>query len=128
RLNDGMGAYVVSQLIKAMVKECIQVQGARVLIMGLSFKENCPDLRNTRVIDMIHELQEYNIQADVYDPWVDPDEASREYGVTMVQQPDDAAYDGIVLAVGHDQFKNMGAAAVRRYGKPQHVLYDLKYI
>ncbi len=128
RLNDGMGAYVVSQLIKAMVKECIQVQGARVLIMGLSFKENCPDLRNTRVIDMIHELQEYNIQADVYDPWVDPDEASREYGVTMVQQPDDAAYDGIVLAVGHDQFKNMGAAAVRCYGKPQHVLYDLKYI
>ena len=128
RLNDGMGSYVVSQLIKAMTKSRIQVQGSRVLIMGLTFKENCPDLRNTRVVDIVNELAEYNIEVEVYDPWVDPDEAMQEYGIRTVAEPCLGAYDGIVLAVAHQQFKDMGTQALRALGKPQHVLYDLKYV
>lgn len=128
RLNDNMGAYVASQLIKAMVKRCIQVQGARVLIMGLSFKENCPDLRNTRVVDILDELKEYSIKADVHDPWVDPDEAREVYGITLTNTPADGNYDGIVMAVGHQAFIDMGVGAVRKLGKASHVLYDLKYL
>lgn len=128
RLNDGMGAYVVSQLIKGMLKKRIHVQGARVLIMGLAFKENCPDLRNTRVVDIVKELKEYGIQVDVFDPWVNPREAQHEYGITPVTEPTQAAYDGIVLAVSHNQFKTMGAANIRTLGKPEHILYDLKYL
>ncbi|HLV29865.1 MAG TPA: Vi polysaccharide biosynthesis UDP-N-acetylglucosamine C-6 dehydrogenase TviB [Burkholderiaceae bacterium] len=128
RLNDGMGSYVVSQLIKAMTKRCIQVQGSRVLVMGLTFKENCPDLRNTRVVDIVKELGEYNIEVDVYDPWVDPEEAMQEYGIRPVSEPKQGAYDGIVLAVAHQQFKDLGVAAMRGLGKPEHVLYDLKYV
>lgn len=128
RLNDGMGTYVVSQLIKAMTKRRIQVQGSRVLVMGLTFKENCPDLRNTRVIDIVNELADYNIHVDVYDPWVDADEAQREYGVTPISKPDPGSYDGIVLAVAHQQFLDMGASTIRALGKGEHVLYDLKYI
>lgn len=128
RLNDGMGGYVVSQLIKAMTKRRIQVQGSRVLVMGLTFKENCPDLRNTRVVDIVRELAEYNIEVDVYDPWVDPDEAMQEYGIRPVEQPRQGAYDGIVLAVAHEQFKGMGVDAIRALGKAEHVLYDLKYV
>lgn len=128
RLNDGMGSYVVSQLIKAMTKRRIQVQGSRVLVMGLAFKENCPDLRNTRVVDIVRELGEYNIEVDVYDPWVQPDEAMQEYGIRPVAEPLKGAYDGIVLAVAHQQFKDMGRDAIRGLGKEQHVLYDLKYV
>lgn len=128
RLNDGMGAYVVSQLVKAMLKKRIHVEGARVLVMGLTFKENCPDLRNTRVIDIIRELAEYNISVDVYDPWVDREDACKEYQIMPVQAPDKAAYDGIVLAVGHQQFIDMGVEAINQLGKPEHILYDLKYI
>lgn len=128
RLNDGMGSYVVSQLIKAMTKQRIQVQGSRVLVMGLTFKENCPDLRNTRVVDIVRELAEYNIAVDVYDPWVDPAEARHEYGLDPIAQPVPGAYDGIVLAVAHHQFASMGAAGIRALGKPEHVLYDLKYV
>ncbi len=128
RLNDGMGGYVVSQLIKAMTKRRIQVQGSRVLVMGLTFKENCPDLRNTRVVDIVRELGEYNIEVDVYDPWVDPDEAVNEYGIRPIGAPANGAYDGIVLAVAHQQFKELGPAALRELGKPDHVLYDLKYV
>lgn len=128
RLNDAMGSYVVSQLIKAMTKRRIQVQGSRVLVMGLTFKENCPDLRNTRVVDIVRELAEYNIDVDVYDPWVDPAEAVQEYGIQPVEQPRQGAYDGIVLAVAHQQFKDMSAAQIRALGKPEHVLYDLKYV
>ncbi len=127
RLNDSMGGYVVSQLVKAMTMRCIQVQGSRVLVMGLTFKENCPDLRNTRVVDIVKELAEYNIEVDVYDPWVDADEAVHEYGITPIDTPADGAYDGIILAVSHHQFVEMGAAAIRALGKPEHVLYDLKY-
>jgi UDP-N-acetyl-D-galactosamine dehydrogenase len=128
RLNDDMGRYVVSQLVKAMMKKRIQVQGARVLIMGLTFKENCPDLRNTRVVDIVKELKDYNVEVDVYDPWVDPAEAQHEYGITPVAQPAAGEYDGIILAVAHRQFVEMGAAAIRKLGKPEHVLYDLKYV
>jgi len=128
RLNDGMGAYVVSQLIKAMLKKRIQVDGAKVLVMGLAFKENCPDLRNTRVIDIIHELHDYGVQVDVHDPWVNTNDAEREYAITPVKQPKKDSYDAIILAVAHQAFKQMGGEAIRSLGKAQHVLYDLKYI
>lgn len=128
RLNDSMGAYVVTQLVKAMARRRLQVDGARVLIMGLTFKENCSDLRNTRVVDIIEELKDYKVQTDVFDPWADPAQAQHEYGITPVQKPEHGAYDAIVLAVAHHQFKNMGAQAIRSLGKPEHVLYDLKYL
>lgn len=128
RLNDSMGAYVVAQLIKAMAKKRILVDGARILIMGLTFKENCPDLRNTRVVDIVSELKDYNCQADVFDPWVSVEEAQHEYGITPVKHPEPAAYDGIILAVAHHQFRDMGVEAIRKFGKPVHVLYDLKYL
>lgn len=128
RLNDSMGAYVVAQLVKEMVKRRIHVDGARVLVMGLTFKENCPDLRNTRVVDILKELSEYNIQADVYDPWIDSQEAQHEYGLTPVTVPKTGIYDGVILAVAHQQFKALGAEKIRAFGKPAHVLYDLKYL
>ncbi|HRL21476.1 MAG TPA: Vi polysaccharide biosynthesis UDP-N-acetylglucosamine C-6 dehydrogenase TviB [Alcaligenes sp.] len=128
RLNDSMGAYVASQLVKAMTKRRIQVQGARVLLLGLAFKENCPDLRNTRIVDIVHELKQYDVHVDVYDPWVDPAEAEHEYGLVPIQDPQVGAYDGIVVAVAHHQFKELGPQGVRQWGKPEHVLYDLKYV
>ncbi|MCC6916982.1 Vi polysaccharide biosynthesis UDP-N-acetylglucosamine C-6 dehydrogenase TviB [Nitrosomonas sp.] len=128
RLNDSMGAYVVAQLVKAMTKKRIQVEGARVLVMGLTFKENCPDLRNTRIVDIVAELKDYNCVVDVYDPWVSPEEAQHEYGITPVKAPESGSYDAIILAVAHHQFREMGAAAVRGLGKPGAVLYDLKYV
>jgi UDP-N-acetyl-D-galactosamine dehydrogenase len=128
RLNDSMGAYVVIQLVKAMICRRLQVDGARVLIMGLTFKENCPDLRNSRVVDIIEELKGYKVKTDVFDPWADPAQAQHEYGITLVQNPESGAYDAIVLAVAHHQFKTMGAQALRALGKPEHVLYDLKYL
>jgi UDP-N-acetyl-D-galactosamine dehydrogenase len=128
RINDSMGAYVVSQLIKAMVKRRIQVEGARVLVMGLTFKENCPDLRNTRVVDILKELCEYNIQADVYDPWVSVEEAQQEYNITPVSSVAAGEYDAVILAVAHQEFREMGIEVIRALGKPQHVLYDLKYV
>ncbi len=128
RLNDGMGAYVVSQLVKAMLKRRITVEGARVLVMGLTFKENCPDLRNTRIVDIVKELGDYNIQADVFDPWVDVAEAQHEYGLTPIDAPKQGAYDAIIVGVAHQQFKDMGTEAIRALGKPEHVVYDLKYV
>jgi len=128
RLNDSMGGYVVSQLVKTMTKRRIQVQGSKVLVMGLTFKENCPDLRNTRVVDIVRELGEYNIDVDVYDPWVDAGEAMHEYGITPIDSPQAGSYDGIILAVSHEQFVAMGCQAIRALGKPEHVLYDLKYV
>lgn len=128
RINDSMGQYVVSQLVKAMMKKRIQVQGARVLVMGLAFKENCPDLRNTRIVDIVTELKDYGVQTDVFDPWVAVEEAQREYAITPISQPEAATYDAIVLAVGHQQFKDMGAAEIRALGKSEHILYDLKYL
>ncbi|MES2300359.1 MAG: Vi polysaccharide biosynthesis UDP-N-acetylglucosamine C-6 dehydrogenase TviB [Pseudomonadota bacterium] len=128
RINDGMGSYVVGQLIKQMLKRRIQVDGARVLVMGLAFKENCPDLRNTRVIDIIEELKDYKVEVDVVDPWVSAEGAQHEYGITPIGQPQAGQYDAIVLAVAHRQFREMGAAGLRALGKTEHVLYDLKYV
>ena len=128
RLNDSMGAYVVTQLVKQMTKQRILIQGARVLVMGLTFKENCPDLRNTKVVDIVRELAEYDVKAEVYDPWIKPAEAQHEYGFVTIEQPEPGAYDAIIVAVAHKQFKVMGAKAIRALGKPDHVLFDLKYI
>ena len=128
RLNDNMGVYVANQLIKAMIKHSIQIEVSRILVMGLTFKENCPDLRNTRVVDIIAELQDYNCTVDVYDPWVSMVKAEYEYGITPLTLPAQGSYDGIVIAVAHQQFKEMGVEAIRALGKPNHVLYDLKYL
>lgn len=128
RLNDSMGAYVVTRLVKAMTQRRIHVQGARVLVLGLAFKENCPDLRNSRVVDIVRELADYDVLADVYDPWVSVEDARHEYGITPVCQLEAASYDAIIVAVAHDQFKTMGALALRALGKLQHVLFDLKYV
>lgn len=128
RINDGMGAYVVSQLIKAMLRKGIEMAGSRVLLLGLAFKENCPDLRNTRCVDILRELEEYNVTVDVHDPWVGPDEARHEYGVSLIETPEAGVYDAIVLAVAHQQFRELGPEGVAAFGRPAHVLYDLKYV
>ena len=128
RLNDYMGKYVAAQLVKALTKKQIRVDGARILIMGLSFKENCPDLRNTRVIDIIDELKEYQCSVDVYDPWISSTEAKREYDISLLEYPDNNTYDAIIMAVGHQQFKDMGPQTIRAFGTMSHVIYDLKYI
>jgi UDP-N-acetyl-D-galactosamine dehydrogenase len=126
RLNDSMGVYVVAQLVKAMTKKRVQVDGAKVLVMGLTFKEDCPDLRNTRVVDIIAELKDYNCDVDVYDPWVDADDAEGEHGIIPVVTLEQGKYDAIVLAVAHRQFREMGGAAIRALAKPTSILYDLK--
>lgn len=128
RLNDGMGQYVVSQLVKKMLKKRIHVEGANVLVMGLTFKENCPDLRNTKVVDIVSELKEYNINVDIVDPWCSEEEAQHEYGLSLCAEPQQGNYDAIVMAVSHDEFKRMGAESIHAYGKEEHVLYDLKYV
>ncbi|GLS03845.1 nucleotide sugar dehydrogenase [Chitiniphilus shinanonensis] len=128
RINDGMGAHVASQLVRGMVQRGIPAVGARILVMGLTFKENCPDIRNTRVVDIVQELRDYHIDVDVYDPWVDGDEARHEYGIVPVAAPLADGYDAIVVAVAHRQFRELGVAGIRAFGKPLHVLYDLKYI
>ncbi len=127
RLNDGMGQYVVSRLVKKMLQKRIQVDGANILIMGLTFKENCPDLRNTKVIDIVHELKEYNVNIDIIDPWCSSKEALREYGLQL-SDTKKGFYDAIILAVAHDEFKKMGAQFIHVLCKQTHVLYDLKYI
>ncbi|NOH55547.1 Vi polysaccharide biosynthesis UDP-N-acetylglucosamine C-6 dehydrogenase TviB [Vibrio coralliilyticus] len=127
RLNDGMGEYVVSQLVKCMLKKRIHVEGANVLVMGLTFKENCPDLRNTKVVDIVLELQDYNVNVDITDPWCLSEDAYREYGLSLTQ-PKPEYYDAIIIAVGHNEFKAMGQEAIRSLGKKNHVLYDLKYV
>lgn len=128
RINDGMGAYAAGRMVKTMLKRRIQIDGARVLILGLAFKENCPDLRNTRVVDVVTELRDYGIAVDVHDPWVDAVEARAEYGLDLVTTPSAAAYDGIILAVPHDGYRKAGGAALRAYGRPGHVFFDLKSI
>lgn len=128
RINDGMGAYVAGQMVKAMLQRRIHVNGARVLVLGLTFKENCPDLRNTRVVDVVEELREYGVRVDVHDPWADPDEARHEYGLDLVATPEDGAYDGVVLAVAHDRFRAAGAMALRGFGREGGVFCDLKSV
>jgi len=128
RLNDGMGAYISSQLVKLMMKHGIQVRNSKILLMGLSFKENCPDIRNTRIVDVIAELKDFECDLDVYDPWVLPEEAMREYAITLTTELNPASYDAIVLLVAHDNFKNMGVDKIHSLGKENHVLFDIKSI
>ncbi|MEM7046731.1 MAG: Vi polysaccharide biosynthesis UDP-N-acetylglucosamine C-6 dehydrogenase TviB [Pseudomonadota bacterium] len=128
RMNDSMSAYIVAQLTKAMIQKSISIKGAKVLIMGLAFKENCPDMRNSKVIDIIEELKDYKVKCDVLDPWVDGEQAEKDYGLTMVSEPTSGSYDAIVLAVAHDQFQNLGCAKIKAFAKPVHVIYDLRYI
>ena len=128
RLNDGMGSYVADQVSKLMTKKRIHVVDANVLIMGLTFKENCPDLRNTRVVDLVEEFEGFNCNIDVYDPWVDKDEAVHEYGIKPIDQPVEGKYDAILLAVAHDEFKELSLEQIKAFGKDSHVLYDIKYL
>lgn len=128
RLNDRMGEYVATQLIKEMVKQRIQVVGARILVMGLSFKENCPDIRNTKIVDFIKALKEYDLDLDIYDPWVDDTEVQHEYGLAPIKTLQQGMYDAIVIAVAHNEFKSMSAQEFHALGKAKHVLYDLKYV
>jgi len=128
RLNDGMGAYISSQLVKLMMKHGLQVRNARILLMGLSFKENCPDIRNTRIIDVIAELKDFECDIHVYDPWVAPEEALKEFGITLTSELTPASYDAILVLVAHDDFKNMGVDKIHALGKEKHVLFDVKSI
>ena len=127
-LNDIMGGYVAGQVAKLMTKKGINVIGSNILIMGLTFKENCPDLRNTKVVDLIKELMNYNCNVEVYDPWVDKQEADVEYNIHPIQKPENNRYDAIVLAVAHDLFKNLALTTIKAYGKDNSVLYDIKYL
>lgn len=128
RINDAMGAYVAEQTMRLMLKKGINPINSRILILGLSFKENCPDLRNTRVVDIVHVLEEYNARVDVYDPWVDVAEAQHEYGIRLVGMPVQNSYDAVIVAVGHKQFCGLGANGVRAWCKPEGVLYDVKNV
>ena len=128
RLNDNMGSYIVSQVIKLMLKKRLHINKANILIMGLTFKENCPDIRNTRVIDIINELNSYGAKIDIYDPWVDSKDALHEYGITPIEKPKPNTYDAIILAVKHKQFVDMGEQQIKALGKENHILYDIKYL
>ena len=128
RINDHMGDYVADQVAKLMARRHVAINGARILILGLTFKENCTDLRNTRVVDIIGELRSYGACVEVHDPWVNPTDARNDYGLDMIHQPDRGRYDAIILAVAHHQFQELGVAAIRRFGHPQAVLYDVKHL
>ncbi len=127
RINDNMGIYVAGQIVQLMVKKGVSMPDAKILVMGITFKENCPDVRNTRVVDVIAEFKNYGTQVDVYDPWADPDAVMEEYAIRISNElPADGQYDGIVIAVAHDEFAAMSAEQIRRLGKDQHILYDIK--
>ena len=126
RINDQMGPHIADTVVKMMTKRRIHVVSAKVLILGLTFKENCPDLRNTRVIDIIKTLESYHADVEVYDPWVDPIEAENEYQITLQTELNDNTYDAIILAVSHKAFTELGVDAIRKLGKQSHILYDIK--
>jgi UDP-N-acetyl-D-galactosamine dehydrogenase len=128
RINDAMGEYVVSQLVKTMLKRKLPVNGANVLVMGLTFKENCPDVRNTKVVDILAELAEFDINVDVYDPWVSPEAAKHEYDVDLIAAPKSGHYDAVIFAVAHNQFTALSADEIKAMMKSEHVIYDLKYM
>lgn len=128
RINDQMGAHVAGSLVKTMLARGIDLQGARVLVMGYTFKENCADTRNTRVADIVEELADYSVQVDIHEPWVSADLMQSRHGIVPVISPEKGVYDAIVMAVGHKQFVDMGSDAVRALGKPNAVLYDIKGI
>ena len=126
RINDAMGKHVADEVVKLMLKRRLPVAGARILILGLTFKENCPDLRNTRVVDLVQEFREYGAQVDVHDPWASADEARHEYAISPIETPAEGAYDAVILAVGHDHYRAMGAAGVRALARDGGVVYDVK--
>lgn len=128
RINDGMGEYVSARVIKMMTQKRVHVVDSCILVMGLAFKENCPDVRNTGVTAIIKALRTYNARVHVYDPWVDKQEAEEKYNITMIDEPKEHYYDAIILCVAHDQFKQMGATGIRRLGADPHILYDVKYV
>ncbi len=129
RINDNMGHFVVSEVVKLMASKKINIVDSRILMLGLTFKENCPDLRNTRVVEMIYELTNtYNAKVDVFDPWVDKQEAHALYNLNLIGQPDNGHYDAIIVAVSHDQFKKLGIEGIKVFGKENFVLYDIKYL
>jgi len=128
RINDGMGPYVADQVVRLMAKRGVSLVGARVLILGLAFKENCPDVRNTRVVDIVAELRQYHVHVDVHDPWIDAAEAHHEYGITTLAAPEQGSYDAVILAVAHRQFVELGAAGVRAFGRATSILYDVKSV
>jgi UDP-N-acetyl-D-glucosamine/UDP-N-acetyl-D-galactosamine dehydrogenase len=127
RLNDSMGGVVANDVVRLLTDKRIHVKGARALVLGLTFKENCPDIRNSKVVDVINELKNYGMTVDVYDPWIDNAEAQHEYGIKPVKSPKRGNYDTVVLAVAHQAFKDIGLAALRRFGRKTHVFYDIKY-
>lgn len=126
RINDNMASYVSGMMIKKMLKKNIQVNGSKILVMGFTFKENCPDVRNTKVIDLVNDLNDYGAEVDIYDPWVQSKQAKLEYGISLIKKPKKDFYDGIVVAVAHSEFLSVGVKTIRAYGKSNHVLYDLK--
>jgi UDP-N-acetyl-D-galactosamine dehydrogenase len=128
RINDNMGHFVVSEVVKLMAAKKVNIVDSKILMLGLTFKENCPDLRNTRVVEMISELETYNADVDVYDPWVSKEEALREYDITLIDEPESERYDAIIVAVSHDQFAELGLSGLRAFGKANSVLYDIKYL
>lgn len=128
KLNDSMGSYVASELIKLLEKKKISVSNSNILIMGLTFKENCPDLRNSRVVDVINKLQSFDCNIDVYDPWVDNEMAQREFGIKTIDEPINGKYHAILLTVAHNEFKDLNIDQIRAFGNDNHVIYDLKYI
>jgi len=128
QINDGMGAFVAEKVIKMLTCKRIHVVGANILVLGFAFKEDCPDLRNTRVVDIVNELENYHANVAVYDPWVNSEEAMKEYGITPIDQPKASHYDAIILAVAHKQFVALGNDAIRAFGKPGHILYDIKSV
>ncbi len=128
RINDSMGKYIVGVVVKMMIKKGIPVADSNILILGLTFKENCNDLRNTKVADMIAEFESYGIKVDIYDPWADPEEAKKEYGLELINTPKEGQYHAVVLAVAHNEFKKLGAEKIRQFGTDNSILYDVKHI
>jgi UDP-N-acetyl-D-glucosamine/UDP-N-acetyl-D-galactosamine dehydrogenase len=128
RINDNMGTYVAQQIALLMIQHRIQVKGSRILVMGLTFKENCPDVRNTKIVDVVKELTKYGARVDVCDPWADADEAEHEYGLRPVKKLKEGSYDAVVMGVAHDEFRKMGIDRIRKLGRKEHVLYDIKYV
>jgi UDP-N-acetyl-D-galactosamine dehydrogenase len=128
RTNDGMGPYVASEVIRLMVRKGINPVRARVLVLGLAFKENCPDLRNTRVVDIVHALRSYNAEVDIHDPWINAEECQHEYALLPIETPNQGDYDAVIIAVGHRQFAALGADGIRAFGKPSSIVYDVKYV
>jgi len=128
RLNDGMASFVSSQLIKLLAQKNIKINGSKILILGPSFKEDCPDIRNTKVVEIIKDLQEYNCNVSVFDPWVNKDEAKKEYGINLLSNVKTNQFDAILIAVAHNHFKKLGIKKIKMYGKSNHVVFDLKYL